>query len=69
MKFLEGTTKRTIYRVVNDFEERGSVGDRPKHGSQRTARSAENITVAQESVHNNLSTSIRRRTVLRLVEK
>lgn len=54
-------TKRTIYRVVNDFEERGSVGDRPKHGPQRTARSAENITAAQESVQNNPSTSIRRR--------
>lgn len=54
-------TKRTIYRVVNDFEERGSVSDRPKHRPQRTARSAENITAAQESVQNNPSTSIRRR--------
>ena len=54
-------TKRTIYRVVNDFEKRGSVGDRPKHGPQLSARSAENITAAQESVQNNPSTSIRRR--------
>lgn len=53
-------TKRTIYCVVNDLEERGSVGDGPNHGPQRTARSAENITVAQENVQNNPSTSFRR---------
>ena len=46
-------TERNIYRVINDFEERGSVGDRPKH--------AKNITDAKESVKNNPSTSIRHR--------
>ncbi|KAI8115008.1 hypothetical protein CVS40_12678 [Lucilia cuprina] len=55
------STKRSIYRVVNDFEERRSVGDRPNHGPQRIARSAKNITAAQESVQNNPSTSTRRR--------
>lgn len=55
------STKRTIYRVVNVFEERGSVDDRPKHRPQRTARSTENITAAQESIQNNTPTSIRRR--------
>lgn len=50
--FRRNTTpaKRSIYRIVNYFEERGSVGDRPNYGLQCTARSAKNLTAAQESV-------------------
>lgn len=31
-----GPTKLIIYRLMNDFEERGSVGDRSKRGPQHS---------------------------------
>lgn len=38
------------HRKVNDFKERGSVGDRPNRGLKRIKRSIENITASEESV-------------------
>lgn len=52
-------TKRTVYRIVNDFEEREYLDDKAKHGSHRTTRSTENITAVQESARNNRLTSTR----------
>lgn len=36
------------YLLKNNFEKRGLVGNRPKHGAQYTARLSENFTSAQK---------------------
>lgn len=52
-------SRHTIYHLLNDSEETRPVGDRPKHNPIRTARSAVNITAAEENVQDNPSISIR----------
>ena len=53
--------KATAYRLVKDFEERGTVADKPKRGPCRTVRTSETISAAQASVSQNSWTSIRHR--------
>ena len=54
-------TKATVYRIVREFEERGTVADRPKLGPRRTVATPENIAAVQESVAESPTTSIRHR--------
>lgn len=54
-------TESTIRRLMQKFEESGSVKDRPTPVRQRRVRSAENIAAVRESVHENPRQSIPRR--------
>lgn len=47
---------RIIYRVINDFEETGTVGDTPQNLQQCTASLTQNITAAQENIQNKSTT-------------
>lgn len=52
-------TIHTIYCVLNDSEETGSVDDMSKPESQHTARLTKRFAVVPETVKNNPSTTIR----------
>lgn len=54
-------TKATIYRIMKQFEETGTVADRPKPGPCLTTRTSETIHAVQASVSECSSTSIRHR--------
>ncbi|CAK9801230.1 Transposable element Tc3 transposase [Anthophora plagiata] len=51
----------SIQRLVKKFEETGSVVDKPKSGRPKTVRTNENIAAVCESVKNEPTTSISRR--------
>lgn len=52
---------RTIGKIVQKFEQTGSVGDMKTPVHARTARTAENIAAVRDSVAEEPSTSTRRR--------
>lgn len=57
----ERPTELTIRRIVNKFEESGSVASRAVPVRQRNARSTENIAAVAQSVRENRTLSITRR--------
>lgn len=62
-----GPSEATINRLIARFRQQGAVSDLPRTGRPKTACTEENVQRVQESVHENPTTSTRRRsTQLRL---
>ena len=57
----QAPNQSTIDRLVKRFRQQGSVSDLPQTGRQRSVRTAENVSLVEDSIAENPDTSTRRR--------
>ena len=57
----QAPNQSTIDRLVKRFQQQGSVSDLPQTGRQRSVRTAENVSLVEDSIAENPDTSTRRR--------